>query len=159
MIKDTSKRCDECVHVDHCRLGGRHIPSPCVFYYPTPEAKTPSKFKRFLYMILCGLMNLVFIPIWFFVVIIRLPFAWVGKIADLLEDLERTIRHAAGDFADVTDAMIPECAWRAKYKLLKDKYSKLLDEKLAMDLKALGQKAEEYANEINRKVEEDGDEQ
>ena len=62
--------------------------------------KKPSAFERVLEKLLLLLFMLCYFPLWLVVFLLRFPFEWLGKMADVLEEMERAIGRGLSAFSD-----------------------------------------------------------
>lgn len=85
------------------------------------KSKKPSLMERIGEKMLMVLYLLLYFPLWLVIFLLRFPFLWLGKIADVLEDMERGLNHSTAAFSEVIAALTPECEWKYQYEKLKKK--------------------------------------
>ena len=93
--------------------------------------KKPSAFERVLEKLLLLLFLLCYFPLWLVVFLLRFPFEWLGKMADVLEEMERAIGRGLSAFSDGIAALTPECEWKYQYDKLKKKVEGTTDENIS----------------------------
>ena len=85
------------------------------------KSKKPSLMERIGEKILLVIYLVLYVPLWLAVWLLRFPFLWLGKVADVLEDMERGLNRSASACSEVIAAMTPECEWKYQYEKLKKK--------------------------------------
>ena len=83
--------------------------------------KKPSLFERIVEKVLLVLFLLFYCSLWLAIFLLRFPFLWLGKVADVLDDLERGLNRSCSAFSQAVGALTPECEWKHQYEKLKKK--------------------------------------